>query len=191
MFCVRIAYLDRRQRWLRLSAPAILNGLYSFEGAMPMSGQIAKITLVLALLACGVTSVADETRETASYAYSSIGTRLFEWGPEDNPIRVKVLLEEANLGSAGAEIIEIDFPPAYESRSHFHELEILYVIEGELEHIVDGESHVLKPGMIGIVRYPNEVVHKAHAENGARVLVFWPLGNEVKGLEGLNEKPIE
>lgn len=156
-----------------------------------MPSLLSRITLSLIPLALIATVSAEETDKSASYAYSSIGTRQFEWGPEHDPVRVKVLLEEANLGSAGAEIIEIHFPPAYESRSHVHELEILYVIEGELEHIVDGESHILTPGMIGIVRYPNQVIHKTRSETGAMVLVFWPLGNEVKGLEGLNEKPIQ
>ena len=142
-------------------------------------------------------ALADETKsesdqvQAGEYAKATSGTRRFEFGPEADPVHVKVLVEESNLGSAGAEIIEIYFPPGYESRSHFHELEILYVVEGELEHIVDGESDFLKPGMIGIVRYPNEVIHKAHEEYGAKVLVVWPLGNELKGFDGLTSTPIE
>lgn len=156
-----------------------------------MSSWSMRILSLISLLATVIAVPADEAGGRSAYAYSTVGTRQFEWGPESDPVRIKVLVEEANLGSAGAEVIEIDFPPGYAGSSHFHELEILYVIEGELEHIVDGESHVLVPGMIGIVRYPNEVIHKAHAEEGARVLVIWPLGNEVKGLEGLKEIPIE
>ena len=156
-----------------------------------MSHLLSKISVSLVLLLlCGALP-AEETDKDTSYEYASAGTRQFEWGPEDDPVRVKVLLEEANLGSAGAEMLEIYFPAGYESRSHFHELEILYIIEGELEHIVDGVSNVLKPGMIGIVRYPNTVIHKALSEEGARVLVVWPMGNEVKGLEGMKETPIE
>lgn len=149
-----------------------------------------KLTVISALIFAFAAIPAEEAEKKSKYAHSSPGTRQFEFGPEDDPVRLKVLVEEANLGSPGAEIIEIDFPPGYESRSHFHELEILYIIEGELEHIVDGESSILTPGMIGIVRYPNEVVHKAHADDGARVLVVWPLGNEVKGFDGMPEKPI-
>jgi quercetin dioxygenase-like cupin family protein len=156
-----------------------------------MPSLVVKISVSCMLLIFCSAVLAEEAEEGSHYEYSSVGTRQFEWGPENDPVRVKVLLEEANLGSAGAEIIEIFFPPAYESRSHFHELEILYVIEGELEHIVDGESHILKPGMIGIVRYPNEVIHKTLSEDGARVLVIWPLGNEVKGFDGMPEKQIQ
>jgi len=151
----------------------------------------AKIYASFMLLFFYGAATAGETEKGQDYEYASVGTRQFEWGPEDDPVRVKVLVEEANLGSPGAEVIEIYFPPAYESRSHFHELEILYVVEGELEHIVDGVSNILKPGMIGIVRYPNEVIHKALSEDGAKVLVIWPLGKEVKGFDGMAEKPIE
>ncbi len=125
------------------------------------------------------------------YTLASSGTRQFEYDTPAGPGWIRVLVEEANLGSAGAEVIEVFFPPAYESRSHYHELEILYVIEGSLEHIVDGKSNVLTPGMVGIVRYPGEVIHKTSPDGGARVLVIWPLGNEVKGLQGMRETPIQ
>ena len=133
----------------------------------------------------------SEAKQATTYARSSSGTRQFQWDSENGPGWIKVLIEEANLGSSGAEVIEIFFPPGHEGQSHFHELEILYVIEGELGHIVDGEMHVLTPGMVGIVKYPQEVVHKTLSEDGVRVLVIWPLGNEVKGLQGMTESPIE
>ncbi len=142
-------------------------------------------------------SVADEStgeseaRQETTYAIASSGTRQFQWDSENGPGWIKVLIEEANLGGSGAEVIEIFFPPGHEGQAHFHELEILYVIEGELGHIVDGEMHVLTPGMVGIVKYPQQVVHKTLSEDGVRVLVIWPLGNEVKGLQGMTESPIE
>ncbi len=142
-------------------------------------------------------AIADESddepgaNQATTYARASSGTRLFQWDTETEPGRIKVLVEEANLGFAGAEVIEIFFPPGHEGASHFHEFEILYVIEGELGHIVDGKLHVLTPGMVGIVRFPQEVVHKTLSKDGVRVLVIWPLGNEVKGLQGMRETPIE
>ena len=129
--------------------------------------------------------------QATKYARASSGTRQFQWDTETGSGWIKVLVEEANLGFAGAEVIEIFFPPGYEGVSHFHEFEILYVIEGKLGHIVNGESHVLTPGMVGIVRFPQEVIHKTLSEDGVRVLVIWPLGNEVKGLQGMKETPIE
>lgn len=156
-----------------------------------MPGLTVRVAACCISLFLGVAVMAEETEKNAAYEFASKGTRQFEFGPEAAPVHVKVLVEKANLGSAGTEIIEIEFPPGYESQPHFHELEILYVVEGELEHIVGGESSLLKPGMIGIVRFPNEVIHKAHEEYGARVLVVWPMGNELKGFDGLTSKPIE
>jgi quercetin dioxygenase-like cupin family protein len=116
-----------------------------------------------------------------NYEIVSAGTRRFEWDSDNGPGSIKVLIEDANLGSAGAEIAEIWFPPGWQGSPHAHELEIIYVIEGELDHIVNGESHLLRPGMTGVVRARDRVVHKTNAGDGARVLVVWPLGGEVEG----------
>lgn len=156
-----------------------------------MSRLLGKCGLCCLLIClCGI-ALAEESSKSAAYEVSSPGTRQFQWDSDNGPGWIKVLIEEANLGTSGAEVIEIFFPSGHEGASHFHELEILYVIEGELGHIVDGELHVLTPGMVGIVKYPQEVVHKTLSENGVRVLVIWPLGNEVKGLQGMKEMPIE
>ena len=145
------------------------------------------------LCSCTLASESDsesDQDQAVEYAHATMGTRQFQWDSETGPGWIKVLVEEANLGTAGAEIGEIFFPPGWEGTSHYHELEILYVLEGELEHIVNGEAHILKPGMIGIVRLPDQVIHKTHSEEGVRVLVIWPLGNEVKGFQGMTESPI-
>lgn len=154
-----------------------------------MSNFTGGLFLCCILAGACSTTLADDTR--VSYQAASAGTRQFEWDTETGPGWIKILVESSNLGSDGAEVGEIFFPPGYEGRSHYHELEIFYVLEGELEHIVEGKSNILKPGMVGIVRYPDQVVHKTHSKDGVRVLVIWPLGNEVKGLQGMTEKPIE
>ena len=127
-----------------------------------------------------------------SYAIVSSGTRQFEWDTDNGPGIIKVLIEESNLGSQGAEIAEIWFPPGYQGSPHPHELEIIYVLEGELDHIVNDESHILKPGMIGVVRARDRVVHRTHSPEGVRTLVVWPLGNEVGPMseEGMREKSL-
>ena len=56
-------------------------------------------------------------------------------------------------------------------------------LEGELGHIIDGVPHILKPGMVGIVKAPDLVIHKSESKEGARALVIWPLGKEVKAIE--------
>ena len=124
-----------------------------------------------------------------SYDTVSIGTRQFEWDTDNGPGIIKVLIEEANLGSQGVEIAEIWFPPGWQGSPHPHDLEIIYVIEGELDHIVNDQSQILQPGMIGVVRARDRVVHKTHSPDGVRTLVIWPLGSEVGPLseEGMRE----
>jgi len=138
------------------------------------------------LVACdGQGSRGAATR--VDYEITSVGTRQFEWDTDNGPGTIKVLLEQANLGSAGAEVAEIFFPPGFQGTTHPHELEIIYVLEGELDHIVNGGSHILKPGMIGVVREPDLVVHRTNSPEGVRVLVIWPLGGEVEGFAGMRE----
>jgi len=136
--------------------------------------------LILFLGACD-TGTGPDPAAYETYEIVSGGTRQFEWDTDTGPGIIKVLIEENNLGSPGAEIAEIWFPPGFEGQSHPHELEIIYVVEGELDHIVNGESHILKPGMIGVVRARDRVVHKTHSPDGVRTLVMWPLGGEVAG----------
>ena len=146
--------------------------------ALNLAGALFAGTV--ALTGCNTEQAADPGAYT-SYEIESTGTRQFEWDSDAGTGTIKVLIEEKNLGSAGAEVAEIFFPPGAEGESHVHELEIIYVIEGELGHIVNGEMHVLSPGMTGVVRAPDHVVHKTLSPEGARVLVVWPLGGEVEG----------
>jgi quercetin dioxygenase-like cupin family protein len=150
-----------------------------------MKAQALKLACTLfagnaALTGCNTEQAADPV-VYESYEIESTGTRQFEWDSDGGTGTIKVLIEEKNLGSAGAEVAEIFFPPGAEGESHVHELEIIYVIEGELGHIVNGEMHVLSAGMTGVVRAPDQVVHKTLSPEGARVLVVWPLGGEVEG----------
>ncbi|MBT8079862.1 MAG: cupin domain-containing protein [Gammaproteobacteria bacterium] len=140
---------------------------------------------VVALSTAGCDSdIVHDPAAYESYEIVSAGTMLYEWGDESDPGWIKVLIEESNLGSKGAEIAEIYFPPGYQGEPHPHELEIIYVLEGELDHIVNGESHILTPGMIGVVRARDRVVHRTHSAEGVRTLIVWPLGNEVAGFSG-------
>ena len=126
------------------------------------------------------------------YEIVSAGTRQFEWDTDTGPAWIKVLIEESNLGSPGVEIAEVYFPPEYHGQPHPHELEIIYILEGELDHIVNGDSNILTPGMVGVVRARDRVVHKTNSEAGVRTLIIWPLGKEVAGFEdaGMREKSL-
>jgi uncharacterized cupin superfamily protein len=56
--------------------------------------------------------------------------------------------------------------------------EAFYVLQGELEHVVNGRSVKLSPGMVGSVRPPDTVRHKTGA-SGAKALVIWAPGGEI------------
>jgi quercetin dioxygenase-like cupin family protein len=95
--------------------------------------------------------------------------------------QIKLLLDESNLGGTEIEIGEITFPPGANSGSHPHgSTEIFYVLEGELEHVVNGESHVLGPGMLGFVRPPDSVNHIVPGDQPVKALVIWAPGGEAQ-----------
>ena len=52
------------------------------------------------------------------------------------------------------------------------------MLSGELEHIVNGERHLLKPGMLGFVRPPNKVNHVVPGDEPVKALVIWVPGGE-------------
>ena len=92
--------------------------------------------------------------------------------------RLRMLVDKATLGGEEAEVGEITFAPNADSGDHAHtSTEIFYVLEGELGHVVNGKTYVLKPGMVGFVRPPDRVRHKVGA-HGARALVIWVPGGE-------------
>ncbi|MDX1385539.1 MAG: cupin domain-containing protein, partial [Thermoanaerobaculia bacterium] len=106
---------------------------------------------------------------------------------------IKVLVENANLGGSEVEIGEITFPAMSPGGDHRHETnEVFYVLEGRMEHIVNGESAVLDPGMIGIVRKGDTVSHKILSDVPCKALVIWAPGGEVDRLaQFLESTPIE
>jgi quercetin dioxygenase-like cupin family protein len=145
--------------------------------------------LITFLILLGCSEQNQDVNSNNNYQKQSTGTRILEWDDINEIGWIKVLIEESNFGEKGVEIAEIYFPPGYQDIAHMHQLEILYVLEGELDHIVNGVSHILTPGMIGIVKEPDLVVHRSNSENGVRVLLIWPYGKEIQILdeEGLRE----
>jgi quercetin dioxygenase-like cupin family protein len=92
--------------------------------------------------------------------------------------RLRLLVDQSNLGGEEVELGEITFAANGDSGDHAHgSTEIFYVLEGELEHIVNGKSYRLKPGMVGYVRPPDQVRHKV-GPGGAKALVIWAPGGE-------------
>ena len=92
---------------------------------------------------------------------------------------LKLLLDDSNVGPE-ATVGELTFPPNSDSGDHIHgAIEMFYVLSGELEHVVNGKSEILKPGMVGYVRPPDKIRHKTGAA-GAKVVVIWVPGEEGK-----------
>jgi quercetin dioxygenase-like cupin family protein len=92
---------------------------------------------------------------------------------------LRLILDESNVGPE-VSVGEIIFPPNLDSGDHQHgAIEIFYVVSGELEHVVNGKSEMLKPGMAGYVKPPDTVRHKTGAA-GARAVVVWVPGDEAK-----------
>ncbi len=101
----------------------------------------------------------------------------FESGPGGT--RLDVLFDGPTM-DAEVDVGLLTFPPGTNSGDHSHGVtEIFYVLEGTLEHVVNGESYMLTEGMLGYVKPPDMVNHIVDA-NGppARTLVIWAPGGE-------------
>ena len=92
---------------------------------------------------------------------------------------LKLLLDDSNVGPE-ATVGELNFPPNVDSGDHKHgAIEMFYVLSGELEHVVNGKSEILKPGMAGYVKPPDTIRHKT-GPAGAKVVAIWVPGDEAK-----------
>ena len=92
---------------------------------------------------------------------------------------LRLMLDESNVGPE-VSVGEMIFPPNTDSGDHQHgALEMFYVVSGEYEHVVNGKSQLLKPGMSGYVKPPDKVRHKT-GPGGAKVVVIWGPGGEAK-----------
>jgi quercetin dioxygenase-like cupin family protein len=147
----------------------------------------------IATIAILITSFAtDSIAQPIEYDSATSGTRYLEFGGGDSSF--KILLEAANLGGDELELAEHSFAPGTSGRGHGHgSIEIIYVLSGALEHTVNGTTTLLTPGMIGIVRNGDEVIHTVPSETvPARVLLIWTPGGEIERIfSRATERPIE
>ncbi len=153
--------------WKRPSVALIAVGL----GAWGLGGSVTAGTAL---------AQEADAREGSRVDYdrSTFGTR---WLESERGTTIKILVEAANLGGSEVEIGEITFPggPRPPGQGHLHgSIEIFYVLSGEMNHVVNGESHILKPGMVGIVRPGDRVAHGVSSAEPVRALVIWAPGGE-------------
>lgn len=120
---------------------------------------------------------AVRAQQPDGYARASAGTRVLSLGGGTS---IKLLLEAANLGSDELEVAEITFPVgASPAAGHRHgAMEILYVVEGVLGHVVNGEEFRLEPGMVGVVKPGDSVMHRVLSDVPVKALVLWVPGGE-------------
>jgi quercetin dioxygenase-like cupin family protein len=117
------------------------------------------------LLACSAATAAAQSGKTGDTYRSPGGSTL------------RLFLDESNVGPQ-VSVGELTFLPNADSGEHTHgAIEMFYVVSGELEHVVNGKSYILGPGMTGYVRPPDKVRHKTGAA-GAKVIVVWVPGDE-------------
>ena len=90
---------------------------------------------------------------------------------------LRLILDSGNVGPE-VSVGELTFPPNGDSGEHTHgSIEIFYLLSGELEHVVNGKSQILTPGMVGYVKPPDKIRHKT-GPAGAKVVVMWVPGAE-------------
>jgi quercetin dioxygenase-like cupin family protein len=74
--------------------------------------------------------------------------------------------------------VEVDAGATFPEHQHPHE-QIVTVLSGELELVVDGVTHVLKPGTVFVI--PPDVRHSGGSKKGCRVLdAFAPVREDYK-----------
>ena len=116
--------------------------------------------------ACLVTSGAAQTDKLQGTSYRAPGGTT-----------LRLMLDEGNVGPE-VTLGEMVFPPNSDSGDHKHgAIEMFYVVSGELDHVVNGKSQILKPGMAGFVKPPDSVRHKT-GPAGTKVVVVWMPGEE-------------
>lgn len=129
---------------------------------------------ILATLTAGLAAGQDAGRGAAPPPRASSASVTYR---APSGVTLTLVFGDSGIGPEVA-VGELRFPPNIDSGDHVHgAIEILHVIEGELEHTVEGRTVRLTAGMTGYVRPPDRIRHKTGA-SGARVFVVWVPGDE-------------
>jgi quercetin dioxygenase-like cupin family protein len=126
------------------------------------------LAISVAVALCVITNGAAQSEKLQGVTYRSPGGTT-----------LRLMLDDSNVGPA-VSVGEMIFPANSDSGDHQHgALEMFYVVSGEYEHIVNGTSQILKPGMSGYVKQGDKIRHKT-GPAGAKVVVIWVPGDEAK-----------
>ena len=168
---------------------------------MPSSVRVASLVVsrsvltALSLLAATPASAQHEGHAAAAagepveYARATRGTRWLE-GPG---VSIKVLVEASSFGSDEVEVAALTLEPGSTGANHRHgSHEIIVLLEGVLDHVVNGETHRLEPGMVGIVRLGDTVAHKVVSTTAVKAILVWAPGGEAERLATVfRARPVE
>jgi len=92
---------------------------------------------------------------------------------------LRMLLDKKSLGGPEVSVGERTYPVNYASAEHTHQsIEILYVLSGEFQHVMNGQTHVLTTGMVGYVKPGDKVQHRTGSKGPAKVLMIWVPGED-------------
>ena len=139
--------------------------------------RTSRMSLSTIVGACALLASASavHAQAPADYQPASSGTRELTLG---SGTVIKMLLDASVLGMDGVEVAEITFPAGASSAGHRHgAMEMFYVVEGVLGHVVNGVEHRLGPGMAGVVKPADQVEHRV-LEGPLKVVVIWVPGGE-------------
>ena len=139
-------------------------------------------------------SAQEQPRHGKTYSYATKGIMEFQSpvGPGKSEYW-KLLLDQSNLGGKELEMAELTLLAGEVVGSHRHEaVEIFYVLSGTLGHEVNGEMHMLTPGMVGVVRPEDSVRHVVPKTGDVRLLVIWaPAGEAKKFFDPAKSTPVK
>ena len=92
---------------------------------------------------------------------------------------LRMLLDKNSLGGPEVSAGERAYPANYESAEHTHQsIEVIYVLSGEYQHVINGQTHVLTAGMLAYVKPGDKVRHKTGPKGPARTLMVWVPGED-------------
>ena len=92
---------------------------------------------------------------------------------------LRVLVDARSLGGGEVEVAELTLAANSDSGDHHHGVtETFYVLEGEMEQVINGKPVRLGPGMVASIRPTDQVRHRA-GPKGVKVLVIWAPGGEI------------
>jgi quercetin dioxygenase-like cupin family protein len=140
---------------------------------------------LLAVISCTVITFAAlllRAQDASLYRRSSSGTKILE---NDAGTIIKVLVDASALGDSSIEIAEATLPVGAGAGAAPHRhgsTEMIYVVSGELDHVVNGTAHRLQPGMVGIVKPADTVIHRVIGQTPVKMLLIWAPGGEVNRL---------